>query len=137
MMVVPPRHLKEMPRGVRCDRPVELLDVYRPLVQATALEAKPSDEQLDGLNLLPWIADPYASKERPAITTIYAHNHSVVDTRYRYTRYAEGSEEFYDRQTDPHEFSHSSALQTQRRPLRIQGPCRLASRSHRHPHGPS
>ena len=106
LMVVPPRHLKNTPRGVRCDRPVELLDVYPTLVQATGLEAKPSDSQLDGLSLLPWIADPSASKERPAITTIYAHNHSVVDTRYRYTRYAEGSEEFYDRQTDPHEFNN-------------------------------
>ncbi len=43
---------------------------------------------------------------RPAITTIYAHNHSVVDDRYRYTRYADGSQELYDRQQDPHEFEN-------------------------------
>jgi len=37
---------------------------------------------------------------------MYAHNHSVVGDRYRYTRYAEGSEELYDRSTDPHEFDN-------------------------------
>ena len=37
---------------------------------------------------------------------MYAHNHSVVDERYRYTRYAEGSEELYDRKRDPHEFNN-------------------------------
>ncbi len=38
-----------------------------------------------------------------ALTTLYAHNHSLCDTRWRYTRYADGSEELYDRQNDPHE----------------------------------
>ena len=45
----------------------------------------------------------------PAITTIYAHNHSVVNERYRYTRYADGSEEFYDRKKDLHEFDNLMA----------------------------
>lgn len=94
-----------MPRGVRCDRPVELLDVYPTLVEA-GLVSKKTDEHLDGLSLLPWLAAPALEKERPAITTLYAHNHSVVDTRYRYTRYADGSEELYDRQSDPHEFDN-------------------------------
>ena len=37
---------------------------------------------------------------------VQVHNHSIVDSRYRYTRYAEGSEELYDRQKDPHEFDN-------------------------------
>lgn len=106
MIIVPPKRMTETPRGVRCERPVELLDVYPTLVQAAGLEAKPSDSSLDGLSLLPWIEDPGAEKKRPAITTIYAHNHSVVGDCFRYTRYAEGSEELYDRKTDPHEFDN-------------------------------
>ncbi len=106
LIIVPPKRIKDMPRGVRCNQPVELLDIYPTLVAATGLETKPTDAKLDGLSLMPWLAEPTTKKERPAITTIYAHNHSVVDDRYRYTRYAEGSEEFYDRQTDPHEFDN-------------------------------
>lgn len=106
MIVVPPRRMKDTPRGVRCQRPVELLDVYPTLVEAVGLESIGTDSKLDGVSLLPWVADPVAEKELPAITTIYAHNHSLVDSRYRYTRYAEGSEELYDRESDPHEFDN-------------------------------
>lgn len=104
MIIVPPKRMSDTPRGVRCDRPAELLDVYPTLVDAVDLEAVQADKQLDGISLLPWLAKPQAPKDRPAITTIYAHNHSVVDSDYRYTRYADGSEEFYSRKTDPHEF---------------------------------
>ena len=55
---------------------------------------------------MPSTADPGARKERPAVTTIYAHNHSIVSNRYRYTRYADGSEELYDHHADPHEFDN-------------------------------
>ncbi|MBK1828714.1 sulfatase [Haloferula rosea] len=106
LIVVPPKHLEDTPRGVRCNRPAELLDVYPTLIQAGGLDARPSDNLLDGLSLIPWIANPAAQKDRPAITTIYAHNHSIVGDRYRYTRYADGSEELYDRQKDPHEFDN-------------------------------
>ncbi|MGB0745072.1 MAG: sulfatase [Opitutales bacterium] len=106
MIIVPPKRLKDTPRGVPCLRPAELLDIYPTLVEATGIEVAPTDSMLDGISLMPWIADPNAEKERPAITTLYAHNHSLVDSRYRYTRYAEGSEEFYDRLKDPHEFDN-------------------------------
>ncbi|MGB0767911.1 MAG: DUF6807 family protein [Phycisphaeraceae bacterium] len=106
LIIVPPKRMKDTPRGVRCDRPAELLDVYPTLVDAVDLKTTEADKHLDGLSLLPWLADPAAEKDRPAITTIYAHNHSLVDTRYRYTRYADGSEELYDRSIDPHEFDN-------------------------------
>lgn len=106
MIIVPPKRMTDTPRGVRCDRPAELVDVYPTLIDAVDLESADADKHLDGLSLLPWIADPTAEKQRPAITTIYAHNHSLVGDRYRYTRYAEGSEELYDRKTDPHEFDN-------------------------------
>ena len=106
MIIVPPKRMKDTPRGVRCDRPAELLDVYPTLVDAVGLKPIGADKHLDGLSLLPWIAEPAAEKDRPAITTIYAHNHSIVDTRYRYTRYADGNQELYDRSSDPHEFDN-------------------------------
>ncbi len=106
LIIVPPKRLKDIPRGARCVRAVELLDIYPTLVAATKLTAAKSDQLLDGLSLMPWIEKPSTEKDRPAITTIYAHNHSLCDTRWRYTRYADGSEELYDRQNDPHEFEN-------------------------------
>lgn len=106
LIIVPPKRLQDTPRGVRCDQPAELLDIYPTLVEATALPPIDTDHQLDGISLLPWLSNPQSNKERPAITTIYAHNHSVCNTRYRYTRYADGSQELYDRQQDPHEFEN-------------------------------
>lgn len=106
LIIVPPKRLKDTPRGVRCERPVELLDVYPTLIEAVGLKPAESDSKLDGLSLMPWIGDPTAEKDRPAITTHYAHNHSLCDTRYRYTRYADGTEELYDRRNDPHEFEN-------------------------------
>jgi len=106
MIIVPPARMKAFPRGVRCNQAVELLDVYPTLVHATGIASAPTDAKLDGVSLLPWIAKPMVGKERPAITTIYSHNHSIVDERWRYTRYADGNEELYDRKADPHEFDN-------------------------------
>ncbi|MBK8978880.1 MAG: sulfatase [Planctomycetes bacterium] len=106
LVIVPPRHIADTPRGVRCDRPVELVDVYPTLVAAAGLAPADTDDKLDGISLLPWLATPDAARDRPAITTIYSHNNSVCDDRYRYIRYADGSEELYDRRVDPHEFDN-------------------------------
>lgn len=106
LIIVPPKRLKDTSRGERCDRPVELLDVYPTLIDAVGIKPIDGDKRLDGLSLMPWVDDPAAEKKRPAITTIYAHNHSLVGDRYRYTRYADGSEELYDRLNDPHEFDN-------------------------------
>jgi len=114
MVIVPPRRLKDLPRGVRCLQPVELLDVYPTLISAIGLKPADTDQYLEGLSLLPWLRDPAMSRDRPAMTTIYSHNHSFCDDRYRYIRYADGSEELYDRQIDPHEFDNLIPLLDQR-----------------------
>ncbi|MFN3168959.1 MAG: sulfatase [Phycisphaeraceae bacterium] len=106
MIIVPPGRIRDTPRGVRCDRPADLIDVYPTLVDGVGLKPTDSDQSLDGVSLLPWLAQPQAKKDRPALTTLYAHNHSLVGDRYRYTRYADGSEELYDRRNDPHEFNN-------------------------------
>ena len=35
LIIVPPKRLADTPRGERCDRPVDLLDVYPTLIEAT------------------------------------------------------------------------------------------------------
>jgi choline-sulfatase len=103
LIIVPPTRITDTPRGLRCRRPVELLDVYPTLLAATGIPAETSDHLLEGLSLIPWIQDPEAPRDRPAITTLYSGNHSLCDERFRYIRYADGTEELYDRHADPHE----------------------------------
>jgi hypothetical protein len=43
---------------------------------------------------------------RPAITTHGRLNHAIRSDRWRYIRYADGSEELYDHETDPMEYTN-------------------------------
>lgn len=103
LVIVPPKRITDTPRGARCDRPVDSLDIYPTLLEATAVPTAASDQHLEGLSLMPWMRNPQAPRERPALTTLYSHNHALRDERFRYIRYADGSEELYDHATDPHE----------------------------------
>jgi hypothetical protein len=48
---------------------------------------------------------PIADKrDRPAITTHNQGNHAIRSERYRYMRYADGSEGLYDMPADPNEW---------------------------------
>ena len=83
-----------------CSQPAELLDLYPTLSDMVGI---PHAEGLEGLSLAPQIVDPQAHRERPAICTHNAGNHSACDQRWRYIRYIDGSEELYDREQDPEE----------------------------------
>ncbi|MCO8121125.1 sulfatase [Stieleria sp. TO1_6] len=88
----------DVPENTRCDQPAELLDLYATLSQLVGLPAPVGQE---GLSLVPQLADPTMPRERPAICTHNAGNHSVCDTRWRYVVYADGGQELYDTQADP------------------------------------
>lgn len=87
----------------KCDQPAELLDIYPTLA---ALAGLPQPDGVEGISLTPQLDDVNASRERPAICTHNAGNHSACDQRWRYIVYADGSEELYDRSTDPNEFDN-------------------------------
>jgi choline-sulfatase len=89
--------------GQRCARPVELLDVYPTLCD---LAGVPPGDGLEGVSLRPHLVDAAAPRERPAITSHNQGNHAVRSERWRYIRYADGSEELYDLVADPHEWNN-------------------------------
>jgi arylsulfatase A-like enzyme len=89
--------------GGRCARPVGLIDIYPTLVELCGL---PPREELEGKSLVPLLADPGASWDRPALTTYRRGNHSIRSERWRYTRYADGREELYDHGNDPLEWTN-------------------------------
>ncbi|MDG2224417.1 MAG: sulfatase [Rubripirellula sp.] len=89
--------------GTRCDRPVNLIDLYPTLVDLCGL---PANDRLEGQSLVPLLKDPGQSWERPSLTTHGRNNHSLRSDRFRYIRYADGSEELYDHEADPREWKN-------------------------------
>lgn len=92
--------------GRRCRRTVSLLDLYPTLVELAGIEAPP---ELEGRSLVSLLDDPETSWDRPVLTTHGRGNHAVRDERWRYIRYADGSEELYDHERDPMEWRNLAA----------------------------
>jgi arylsulfatase A-like enzyme len=90
------------PRGT-CGRPVTLMDLYPTLADLCGL---PIDSAWEGNNLKPLLASPEAAWPHAALTTHGKGNHAVRTERWRYIRYADGSEELYDHDADPQEWKN-------------------------------
>lgn len=93
--------------GQRCGQPAELLDIYPTLVDLAAL---PKRDDLEGLSLVPQLKDAGSRRERPAVTSHNQGNHAVRSEKWRYIRYADGSEELYDMVNDPNEWTNVASL---------------------------
>ena len=96
--------------GGRCTQPAELLDIYPTLAELCRLSARPD---LEGLSLGAQLRTAGTRRERPALTTHNPGNHAVRSERYRYIRYADGSEELYDLQSDPNEWENLAGRREQ------------------------
>ncbi|MFM8725418.1 MAG: sulfatase [Planctomycetaceae bacterium] len=86
-----------------CHEPAELLDIYPTLAALCDLPA-PADQE--GHSLLPQLQNAATPRPWPAITTHNHDNHGVRTRDWRYIRYADGSEELYNMQQDPHEWQN-------------------------------
>ena len=89
--------------ATRCDRPVNLVDLYPTLIELCGLQPR---GELEGVSLKPLLLDSQAEWTRPSLTTHGRNNHAVRSARYRYIRYADGSEELYDHDDDPQEWTN-------------------------------
>ena len=83
-------------------RPVSLIDLYPTLTELCDLSQL---DHLEGESLIPLLKNPEAAKD-PVIITYGKDNHAIRNDRYRYIRYAEGDEELYDTENDPHEWTN-------------------------------
>ena len=89
--------------GTRCERTVSLLDIYPTLADLCGL---PIGGHLEGKSLEPLLEDPGAAWDRPVVTTHGRNNHAVRSERWRYIRYSDGTEELYDHENDPMEWTN-------------------------------
>ena len=93
-------------RGARCTQPVELLDIYPTLADLCGL---PAPAGLEGHSLRPQLTNAATKRAWPVLTTHNQGNHAVRSERWRYVRYADASEELYDLQSDPNEWTNLAA----------------------------
>jgi len=93
-------------RGGRCERTVSLLDLYPTLCEMAGV---PVPKHCEGDSIKRLVEQPGAAWDRPVVTTHGYKNHAVRSERWRYIRYADGSEELYDHEADPREWINLAA----------------------------
>lgn len=89
--------------GSRCHTPVTLLNIYPTLLELAGLPPKADNE---GQSLVPLLKNPNAEWKQAAIMTMGDGNKALRTERWRYIRYKDGTEELYDEQKDPWEWTN-------------------------------
>lgn len=94
----------EKNRGKKVKTPITNVDFYPTLVELSGLEGPA--HTLDGRSLTPLLANPQIRWQEPALMSYGKGVLGVRDLRYRYIRYPDGTEEFYDHKRDPKELDN-------------------------------
>lgn len=102
LIVLDPRNKSN---GERCAAPVSLIDLFPTLLNKAGI---PVPEYSDGQDLNDLLENPSATRDTPVLTTWGRGNYSLRSSRWRYTRYFDGSEELYDHDHDPQEWTNLS-----------------------------
>ena len=92
---------KRFAAGQNSTKPAQLLDIYPTLLELAGL---PFDAAQEGHSLVPLLKDPTADWDHIALSSFGKGNFAVRSERYRFIQYLDGSEEFYDHLSDPHEW---------------------------------
>ena len=88
--------------GTRNNQPISHVDIYPSLCDFAGV---PKPDHLEGRSILPLLKDPSATRDF-AFLSYGSQNTAAQSERYRYIRYEDGSEELYDHQKDPHEWTN-------------------------------
>jgi len=88
--------------GLRNNQPISHVDIYPSLCDFAGI---PKPVHLEGRSILPLLKDPSATRDF-AFLSYGPQNTAAQSERYRYLRYEDGSEELYDHQKDPHEWTN-------------------------------
>lgn len=86
-----------------CFRTVDFMSIYPTLCELCGLSIP---KHVEGVSLVSLLKNVEAPWDRVALTTHGFGNHGVRTERWRYIRYADGSEELYDEEADPMEWKN-------------------------------
>jgi len=103
-----------LPQGEKRDQTVGLIDIYPTLLDLAKLPVNPVNQ---GHSLAPLLANADASWDYPAITQyrrtgdddIERFGQAIQSGPWRYSFYADGSEELYNHDNDPNEWTNLAA----------------------------
>jgi arylsulfatase A-like enzyme len=134
LLIVPPTADRTtFARGQTSREPASLIDLYPTLLELCGVPAPAN--RLDGTSLVALLKEPARRTERAVISTFYAGHFSVRDVRWRYIRYADGTEELYDHQSDPNEW-HNLASQPPHQAVKTRLAREIPSQNDRAPISP-
>ena len=88
-----------------CKKPVQLIDIYPTLLELTQISP---DKLHEGHSLMSILKGKEEKWPHHARTTFGPGNHAIISENYRYIRYNDETEEFYDHTNDPHEWKNKS-----------------------------
>lgn len=89
--------------GGVCRQPVDFMSIYPTLADVCGLSIP---KHVEGPSLRPLLENPATVWPHVALTTWGFQNHAIRTDRWRYIRYADGSEELYDHSNDPQEWTN-------------------------------
>jgi arylsulfatase A-like enzyme len=79
------------------------MDLYPTLIDLCGL---PPRDDIAGRSIRTLLERPNARWDYPTLTTYQKGNHSIRSERWRYTKYADDTEELYDHENDPMEWTN-------------------------------
>lgn len=89
--------------GIKRESPVGLIDVYPTLLDLCGLPSNPAN---DGRSLRPLLAKGNSEWPHPTLSFWGFNNTAVAVGHHRYIRWEDGSEELYDIEADPNEWTN-------------------------------
>ncbi|MEY5020416.1 MAG: Choline-sulfatase [Verrucomicrobiota bacterium] len=101
-------------KGTKVDATVSLIDMFPTM---TELAGAKDDQPRDGTSLASVLKDPAAARDRNVLLPgMKPNEYAIINRDWRYIRYADGDEEFYDLKKDPNEWENL-ALKPEHRQL--------------------
>lgn len=95
-----------LPKGKKINAPVEMLSIYPTLLELSGL---PAYKRNEGKSLVTMMLKDEGIEDAYALTTFAMNNHAIKKDGYRYIRYEDGTEEFYDHGKDPNEWTNEAS----------------------------
>ena len=91
-------------KGANVDATVSLMDMFPTLTELCGLA---DSQKRDGESLVPVLKKPSSAKERDVLLPgMEPEEYAVINSQWRYIRYADGTEELYNVKQDPNEWDN-------------------------------